>query len=85
MVDNIAANVLTKEQIPVRKNKFATTTDEATAPEPIRLTSSFEIYADLVHIIQKFEPHQKGTMSFHHSQSTFCKSSSKSKKTISVC
>ena len=84
MVDNIAANVLTKERILERKNKAATTTVEAPTPEPIRVISSFGSDTDLVNVVQKYEPHLKRTMSFHGSetQSTSSKSSSKSKNKL---
>ena len=57
MVDNIAANFLTKERIFERKNNSATTTVEAPTPEPIRVFSSFGSDADLVNVVQKYEPH----------------------------
>ena len=57
MVDNIAANVLIKERILERKNKPATTTVEAPTPEPIRVFSSFGSDADLVNVVQMYEPH----------------------------
>ena len=65
MVDNIAANVLTKERILERKNKSAATTVEATTSEPIRVISSFGSDSDLVNIVQKYEPHLRRTLSFY--------------------